>query len=94
MKHIKLFEAFINEANIKHIDIQFTDRGSFYTAAIDGDKRAKDWDGWKTAEQSLSKLLGWTIYLRNIDEKNLDKAIKDLKRKGIKLTWNDIMDVS
>ena len=84
----------LSEANIKHIDIWFTDRGSFYKTVIDGKKRVNGWDSWKVAQESLSKLLGWQIYLRNIDHSKLEKAVKDLKRKGIKLTYDESMDVS
>tara|TARA_B100001094_G_scaffold333001_1_gene407816 strand:- start:3398 stop:3799 length:402 start_codon:yes stop_codon:yes gene_type:complete len=84
----------VNEANIKTIDIWFTDRGRFYRTVIDGKKRVRGWDSWRDAEESLSKLLGWKIYLRNIDHDKLDKAAKDLKKQGIKLTYDESMDVS
>ena len=29
-----------------------------------------------------------------MDDRELEKAAKNLKRKGIKLTWDDAMDVS
>jgi hypothetical protein len=85
----------LNEANIKHIDIWFEDsRGMFYRTVIDGKKRVKGWDSWRNAEKSLSNLLGWEIHLRRMDDTKLEKAAKELKRKGIKLTWDDAMDVS
>jgi hypothetical protein len=84
----------VNEANIKTIDIWFTDRGRFYRTVINGKKRVRGWDSWRDAEESLSKLLGWKIYLRNIDHDKLDKAAKDLKKQGIKLTYDESMDVS
>ncbi len=84
----------VNEANIKTIDIWFTDRGRFYRTVIDGKKRVRGWDSWRDAEESLTKLLGWKIYLRNIDHDKLDKAAKDLKKQGIKLTYDESMDVS
>ena len=84
----------VNEANIRTIDIWFTDRGRFYRTVIDGKKRVRGWDSWRDAEESLSKLLGWKIYLRNIDHDKLDKAAKDLKKQGIKLTYDESMDVS
>jgi hypothetical protein len=84
----------LSEANIKHIDIWFTDSGSFYRTVVDKKKRVKGWDSWSAAQDSLSKLLGYKIYLRNMDERALDKAIKDLKRKGIKLTYDDAFDPS
>ena len=83
----------LSEAKIKHINIWFTDRGRFYKVLLDGN-RHKDWDGWSKAEKSLSKVLGYEIYLRNMDDRGLEKADKELKRKGIKLTWDDAMDVS
>ena len=84
----------LNEAQIKHINIWFEDsRGRFYKVLIDG-KRHRDWDGWSKAGDSLSKLLGWEIHLRSMDDRKLEKAAKELKRKGIKLTWDDAMDVS
>ena len=46
----------VNEANIKTIDIWFTDRGRFYRTVIDGKKRVRGWDSWRDAEESLSKL--------------------------------------
>jgi len=85
----------LSEANIKHIDIWFeASRGRFYRTVIDGKKRVPGWDSWSAAENSLSKLLGYKIYLRTMDDRALNKAAKDLKRKGIKLTWDDAMDVS
>ena len=84
----------LSEANIKHIDIWFTDSGSFYRTVVDKKKRVKGWDSWSAAQDSLSKLLGYKIYLRNMDERALDTAVKDLKRKGIKLTYDDAFDPS
>ena len=85
----------LNEAKIKHIDIWFEDsRGRFYRTVIDGKKRVPGWDSWRAAQDSLSKLLGYNIYLRTMDDRALEKAAKELKRKGIKLTWDDVMDVS
>jgi hypothetical protein len=82
------------EAKIKTIDIWFEDsRGRFYKVLIDGE-RHKDWDGWSDSQDQLSKLLGYKIYLRTMDDRTLEKAAKDLKRKGIELTWDDAMDVS
>jgi len=79
---------------IKEIDIWFEDRrGRFYKVLIDGE-RHDDWDGWSDSEEQLSNLLGWDISLRTMDDRTLEKAAKDLKRKGIKLTWDDVMDVS
>tara|TARA_R100001377_G_C3096782_1_gene77787 strand:- start:164 stop:442 length:279 start_codon:yes stop_codon:yes gene_type:complete len=84
----------LSEAIIKHIDIWFTDRGRFYKVKINGQRAPREWEGWRKAEESLSKLLGYKIYLRNMDDRALDKAIKDLKRKGIKLTYDDAFDPS
>ena len=84
----------LSEANIKHIDLWFTDRGSFYKTIVDKKKRVKGWDSWAAAQDSLSKLLGYKVYLRNMDDRVLDKAVKDLKRKGIKLTYDDSFDPS
>ncbi len=85
----------LSEANIKTIDIWFeSSRGRFYRVVIDGKKRVRGWDSWSAAQDSLSKLLGWEIYLRSMDEDKLEKAAKQLKKKGIKLTWDDAMDVS
>ena len=84
----------LSEANIKHIDLWFTDRGSFYKTIVDKKKRVKGWDSWSAAQDSLSKLLGYKVYLRNMDDRVLDKAVKDLKRKGIKLTYDDSFDPS
>ena len=79
---------------IKTIDIWFTDSGKFYRAVVNGNKRVPGWDSWRKAEDSLSKLLGWEIYLRSMDEGKLGKAIKNLKQKGIKLTYDDVFDPS
>ena len=80
---------------IKTIDIWFEDRRSrFYRAVVNGKKRVPGWDSWRDAEESLSKLLGWEIHLRSMDDRKLDKAAKQLKKQGIKLTWDDTMDVS
>ena len=80
--------------SIKHINIWFEDsRSRFYKVLIDK-KRHKDWDGFRKAEDSLSKLLGWEIHLRSMDDSKLEKAAKQLKKQGIKLTWDDAMDVS
>ena len=84
----------LSEANIKHIDIWFTDRGRFYKVKINGQRAPREWNGWSAAQDSLSKLLGWTIYLRSIDHSELDKAAKQLKKQGIKLTYDESMDVS
>ena len=85
----------LSEAKIKTIDIWFEDsRGRFYRAVVDGKKRVKGWDSWRDAGQSLSKLLGWDIGLRSMDDGKLEKASKQLKKQGIKLTWDDSMDVS
>ena len=82
------------EAKIKHIDIWFTDRGRFYKVKINGGRAPREWDGWSKAQDSLSKLLGWEIHLRSMDDSKLEKAAKQLKKQGIKLTWDDAMDVS
>jgi hypothetical protein len=80
---------------IKTIDIWFDDRRSrFYRAVINGKKRVPGWDSSTKAEDSLSKLLGWEINLGSMDDRKLEKAAKNLKSKGIKLTWSDDMDVS
>ena len=85
----------LNEGKIKTIDIWFEDsRGRFYRTVVDGKKRVKGWDSWRDAEESLSKLLGWDIGLRSMDDNELEKAAKQLKKQGIKLTWDDSMDVS
>ena len=84
----------LNEGKIKTINIWFEDsRSRFYKVLING-KRHRDWDGFRKAEDSLSKLLGWEIDLRNMDDRKLEKAAKQLKKQGIKLTWDDAMDVS
>ena len=84
----------INEAIIKAIDITFTDRGRFYKVEVDGQRRVKGYDDLRSSEESLSNLLGYDISLRSMDDRVLDKAIKDLEQKGIELTYNDAMDVS
>jgi len=85
----------LNEGKIKNIDIWFEEsRGRFYRTVVDGKKRVKGWDSWRNAEKSLSKLLGWNIGLRSMEERQLEKAAKQLKKQGIKLTWDDSMDVS
>ncbi len=84
----------LSEAKIKHINIWFTDRGRFYKVKINGQRAPREWDGWSRAQDSLSDLLGWEIYLRSMDDNKLEKAIKDLKRKGIKLTYDDVFDPS
>ena len=85
----------LSEGKIKTINIWFEEsRGRFYKAVVDGKKRVKGWDSWRNAEKSLSKLLGYKIYLRTMDDRDLEKAAKQLKKQGIKLTWDDAMDVS
>jgi len=84
----------INEAMIKAIDVTFTDRGRFYKVEVDGQRRVKGYDDLRSSEESLSNLLGYDISLRSMDDRVLDKAIKDLEQKGIELTYNDAMDVS
>ena len=66
----------------------------FYKVKINGGRAPREWDGFSNAQDSLSKLLGWGIHLRSMDDDKLEKAAKELKRKGIKLTWDDAMDVS
>jgi tRNA G10 N-methylase Trm11 len=93
-KMIKLKDI-LSEANIKHIDIWFEERrGRFYKVKINGNRAPREWSSWKAAQESLTKLLGWTIYLRSIDHSELDKAAKQLKKQGIKLTYDESMDVS
>ena len=89
-----IFEGTVNEATIKAIDITFTDRGRFYKVEVDGQRRVKGYDSLRSSEESLSSLLGYDISLRSMDDRVLDKAIKDLERKGIELSYNDAMDVS
>lgn len=84
----------VNEATVKAIDITFTDRGRFYKVEVDGQRRVKGYDSLRSSEESLSSLLGYDISLRSMDDRVLDKAIKDLERKGIELSYNDAMDVS
>ena len=85
----------LSEGKIKTIEIWFEEsRGRFYRTVVDGKKRVKGWDSWRNAEESLFKLLGWNIGLRSMDERQLEKAAKQLKKQGIKLTWDDSMDVS
>ena len=84
----------VNEATVKAIDITFTDRGRFYKVEVDGQRRVKGYDDLRSSEESLSNLLGYDISLRSMDDRVLDKAIKDLEQKGIELTYNDAMDVS
>ena len=84
----------LSESNIKQIYISFTDRGGFYKVKINGQRAPREWSSWRDAQESLTKLLGYTIYLRNMDDRALDKATKDLKRKGIKLTYDDVFDPS
>ena len=81
------------EGGIKDINIWFNTSGGFYRTVIDGEKRVKGWDSWRDAQESLSKLLGREIHLRNMDEKELETAATDLSKQGIKLTWDDSMDV-
>ena len=88
-------EGKLNEGKIKHIDLWFEDRrGRFYKVKINGGRAPREWDGWSNAQDSLSKLLGWEIHLRSMDDNKLEKAAKQLKKQGIKLTWDDAMDVS
>ena len=94
MKIKSIIEKILDEAKLKHIDIWFTDRGRFYRTVIDGKKRVKGWDGWSDSSKSLSRLLKWDINLRSMDHIELGKAEKQLKKQGIKLTWDDAMDVS
>ena len=84
----------LSEAKIKTIDIWFEEsRGRFYKVKINGNRAPREWSSWKDAQESLTKLLGWTIYLRSIDHNELDKAAKQLKKQGIKLTYDESMDV-
>ena len=85
---------YLNEeySGIKDIDIWFTDRGSFYKAVVDGSDELKGWYGFRASQDSLSKLLGYSIFLRSIDDIELEKAAKVLKQKGIKLTWSESMN--
>tara|TARA_R110000851_G_scaffold5389_1_gene22345 strand:- start:919 stop:1455 length:537 start_codon:yes stop_codon:yes gene_type:complete len=91
---VDAYLKFEDEATIKAIDITFTDRGRFYKVEVDGQRRVKGYDDLRSSEESLSSLLGYDISLRSMDDRILDKAIKDLKQKGIDLTYNDAMDVS
>tara|TARA_R100001377_G_scaffold81048_1_gene60334 strand:+ start:690 stop:968 length:279 start_codon:yes stop_codon:yes gene_type:complete len=85
----------LSEAKVKTIDIWFEEsRGRFYKVKINGNRAPREWGSWKDAQESLTKLLGWTIYLRSIDHDELDKAAKQLKKQGIKLTYDESMDVS
>jgi len=85
----------LSEAKVKTIDIWFEEsRGRFYKVIINGNRAPREWSSWKDAQESLTKLLGWTIYLRSIDHDELDKAVKQLKKQGIKLTYDESMDVS
>ena len=94
MDNINLMDI-LNEAKLKHIDIWFEDRrGRFYKVKINGKRAPREWDGFSRAEKSLSKLLGWDINLNIMDDRKLEKAAKQLKKQGIKLTWDDAMDVS
>ena len=85
---------YLNEeySSIKDINIWFTDRGSFYKTVVDGSDELKDWYGFRAAQDSLSKLLGYDIFLRNINDTELEKAANLLKEKGIKLTWSETMN--
>ena len=74
---------------VKHIDIAFTERGRYYKAKFDGKKVDKS-----EVEDILSNLLGSEFDLSIADDDKLDKAIKDLKKQKVKLTWNDNIDVS
>ena len=91
---VDAYLKFEDETTIKSIDITFTDRGRFYKVEVDGQRRVKGYDDLRSSEESLSSLLGYDISLRSMDDRILDKAIKDLKQKGIDLTYNDVMDVS
>ena len=85
----------LSEGKIKHIDIWFEDRrGGFYKVKINGGRAPREWSSWSKAQDSLSQLLGWEIHLRRMDDRKLEKAAKQLKKQGIKLTWDDAMDVS
>ena len=85
----------LDARKIKTIDIWFEDsRGMFYRTVVNGKKRVPGWDSWSKAGDSLSKLLGYEINLRRMNDRELEKAAKNLKSKGIKLTWDDAMDVS
>jgi len=84
----------LTEGKIKTINIWFEDsRSRFYKVLING-KRHRDWDSLRKAEDSLGEMLGWRTNLRNMDDDKLEKAAKQLKKQGIKLTWDDAMDVS
>ena len=75
----------LSEAKIKTIDIWFEDsRGRFYKVKINGGRAPREWDGWSNAEESLSKLLGWEIHLRSMDDNKLEKILKDDRLKYIK----------
>ena len=85
----------LEESRIKTIDIWFEDsKGRFYRTVVNGKKRVSGWDGWTDTGNALSELLGWEINVRSMDEPELEKAAKELKKQGIKLTWDDSMDVS
>ena len=85
---------YLNEeySDVKDINIWFTDRGSFYKTIVDGNERVEGWGNWRDAQDSLSKLLGYDIFLRSIDDTELEKAANLLKGKGIKLTWSEDMN--
>ena len=94
--HSYFNNQYLNEdkSNIQHIDIKFTDRGRFYKTIVNNEQRIEGWNGWKESSESLSALLDSPIYLRNIDFEALEKAEKELKNKGIKLTWDETFDPS
>ena len=51
----------------------------------------------KATMLDIAKELGGVTggnHLRRMDDTKPEKAAKELKRKGIKLTWDDAMDVS
>jgi hypothetical protein len=79
----------IFEGKVKHIDMTFTDRGRYYKTKFDGKNVSRS-----DAETTLKTLLGYDVNYNIADDDKLDKMIKDLKKKKIKFTWSDNIDVS
>jgi hypothetical protein len=73
----------------KHIDIWFTDRGRYYKALVDGNKK-----DLSEVEKMLSILTGMNVSVRYMDETELNQMKDILNKKGIKFTWDDSFDAS
>jgi len=72
----------------KHIDIWFTDRGRYYKALVDGNKK-----DLSEVEKILSTLTGMNVSVR-YNETELNQMKDILNKKGIEFTWDDSFDAS